>query len=59
MKKNARWACTLAKMWQYKRMEKIPAPLLEIAEKLWPVSAFASREAWQAYVAKWLPKITK
>lgn len=40
-------------------MEKIPAPLIEIAEKLWPISAFASREAWQAYVAKWLPKITK
>lgn len=40
-------------------METIPAPLLEMAEKLWPVNAFASREAWLAYVKKWLPKITK
>jgi hypothetical protein len=38
-------------------METIPAPLLEMAEKLWPVSAFASREAWLAYVHKWWPKL--
>jgi hypothetical protein len=40
-------------------METIPAPLLEMAEKLWPVRFFPSREAWLAYVHKWLPKITK
>jgi len=40
-------------------IETIPAQLLEMAEKFWPISAFASREAWEAYVLKWLPKITK
>ena len=38
-------------------METIPAPLLEMAAKMWPVNAFASREAWLAYVQKWLPKL--
>lgn len=33
--------------------------ILEMCEKLWPVSAFESREAWRAYVDKWLPIITK
>lgn len=33
--------------------------LIEMAEKLWPVSAFASREEWLAYAEKWIPIITK
>jgi hypothetical protein len=40
-------------------IETIPTLLLEMAEKLWPVSAFSSREDWEAYVVEWLPKITK
>lgn len=40
-------------------MNEIAPALIEMAEKMWPVSAFPSRAAWEAYVAKWLPKITK